>query len=527
MSQQNSIRPTYSGFFDDGEFEDQLDVILRRITDMYLADGIPWVVGYSGGKDSSAVLQLVWTALERMDAEKLHKHVYVITTDTLVENPIVAAWVDQSLARLAGAAEDAGLPITPHKLTPKIEESYWVNLIGKGYPAPRPKFRWCTERMKIKPANRFIQSVVHTHGEAIVVLGTRKAESLARSQVLNRLEERSIRDGLRPHTMMPNSYVYSPIEDWTNDDVWMLLGMEENPWGHSNGDLLDLYRGANPDRECPVVVDEGTPSCGDSRFGCWVCTLVEQDKSMSAMIQNDDEKQWMAPLLAIRDELIPRDDEGAPDDRHLRDFRRLNGRVEISKADRYIPGPYVQSVRETWLRRVLEAQVNIQKTGPAYFSTLSLIQVEELREIRRIWINEKHEIEDRLPAIYEEIVGEPFPAGTFSENLPIGEPEIGLLEKLTEASANDGNRLHFELVRELLSVELQHRHMAKRSGLFGALEGAIKKHFYEDKHDGITRALSHRDQIDKIRADDNASDRLESETESGGPEATPLVEPAE
>lgn len=490
MQPSNNFQGMQDGFFDRGDFEDQLDFILSSITEMYLADSIPWVVGYSGGKDSSAVLQLVWQALARLDAAKRHKHVYVITTDTLVENPIVASWVDRSLERIEKRANEVGLPISPHKLTPKAEESYWVNLIGRGYPAPRPKFRWCTERMKIKPANHFINSVVQEHGEAIVVLGTRKAESAARAQVLNRLEKGSIRDGLRPHTMMPNSFVYSPIEDWTNDDVWTLLGMVENPWGHSNKDLLELYRGANPDRECPVVVEEGTPSCGDSRFGCWVCTLVEQDKSMSAMIQNDKDKEWMKPLLAIRDDLIPRDEAGNPADRHLRDFRRMSGRVDLV-GERNIPGPYTQEVREEWLRRVLQAEENIRKTGPEFFRDIQLISIEELRLIRKIWVNEKHELEDKLPQIYKDARNEPFPDEMFSEELPIGSGEIEVLRKLCE-----GDDLHFQLVRELLSVELQHRHMAKRSGLFPALEKSIKKHFFEDADDAIDRATDARQRLE-------------------------------
>lgn len=491
----------HESFFEQGDFHNQLDLAVENVTAMYLADNIPWVVGYSGGKDSSATLQLVWLAVSKLPASKRHKHVYVITTDTLVENPIVSSWVDSSLDKIGHAAEREVLPISSHKLTPKIEESFWVNLIGKGYPAPRPKFRWCTERMKIKPANKFIEEVVQSHGEAIVVLGTRKSESAARSQVLNRLEQQSIREGLRPHTMMPNSYVYSPIEDWTNDDVWMFLGMIENPWGHKNSDLLELYRGANPDRECPVVVDSGTPSCGDSRFGCWVCTLVEKDKSMSAMIQNDEDKQWMAPLLAIRDELIPRDAEGHPDDRHLRDFRRMSGKVELTKNDRHVPGPYVQSVREMWLRRVLEAQRDIQQNGLPYFSELQLIQIDELREIRRIWIDEKHEIEDRLPQIYQEVLSEPFPDQPFSNDMPIGKNEIQTLKEITCAEKNEGNRLHFEMIRELLSLELKHRHMSKRAGLNAALEKTIKKHFFENQADGFDRAIKQRDAMSQVYED--------------------------
>ena len=130
-----------------------IDALLAEIRDLYLADPIPWVVGYSGGKDSTATLQLVWLALAGLDPAARNKPVHVISTDTLVENPIVAAWVTKSLDTMRAAAERAGLPIQPHRLTPEVTDTFWVNLIGKGYPAPRPKFRWCTERLKIKPSN--------------------------------------------------------------------------------------------------------------------------------------------------------------------------------------------------------------------------------------------------------------------------------------------------------------------------------------------------------------------------------------
>ena len=74
---------------------------------LYLADQVPWVVGYSGGKDSTAILQLVWMALAGLPAEQRHKPVHVISTDTLVENPVVAAWVTHSLEVMAAAAARA------------------------------------------------------------------------------------------------------------------------------------------------------------------------------------------------------------------------------------------------------------------------------------------------------------------------------------------------------------------------------------------------------------------------------------
>ena len=199
--------------------------------------------------------------------------------------------------------------LLPHRLTPEIKDTFWVNLIGRGYPAPRHKFRWCTERLKIQPSNNFITNVVRTNGEAILVLGTRKAESSIRSHRMTEQEKTRLRDRLSPNASLPNCLIYSPVEDWSNDDVWLFLMQVRNPWGYNNKDLLTMYQGASPDGECPLVVDTSTPSCGDSRFGCWVCTLVEKDKSMSAMVQNDEEKEWMEPLLQLRNELDFRGEE--------------------------------------------------------------------------------------------------------------------------------------------------------------------------------------------------------------------------
>ena len=280
-----------------------------------------------------------------------------MSTDTLVENPVVASWVSHSLETINREASEKDLPIEAHRLTPRVEDSFWVNLIGKGYPAPRPKFRWCTERLKIKPSNQFVRDIVKQSGEAILVLGTRKAESAARSGRMTALEGQRVRDRLSPNQSLPNSLVFSPIEDWTNDDVWLFLMQQGNPWGYDNHELLAMYRGASEDNECPLVVDTSTPSCGDSRFGCWVCTLVDQDKSMAAMIQNDDEKAWMLPLLELRNAL------DVADDRHLRDFRRMDGRVQLFH-DRTIPGPYTQAAQGGMAAPALAAQSHIHNNGP-------------------------------------------------------------------------------------------------------------------------------------------------------------------
>ncbi|WP_338767803.1 DNA phosphorothioation system sulfurtransferase DndC [Nocardia vulneris] len=497
MTASLPIRPRSA--FDDTGFAATITALVTQTQQLYLADGVPWVVGYSGGKDSTAVLQLVWLALAGLAPEQRTKPVHVISTDTLVENPVVAAWVTHSLEVLEEQATDQGLPIAPHRLTPAVTDTFWVNLIGRGYPAPRPKFRWCTERLKIKPSNSFIREMVRSHGEAILVLGTRKAESSGRSRRMTELENRRVRDLLSPNSALPNCVVYSPVENWSNDDVWTFLMQTPNPWGYSNKELLTMYQGASADGECPLVVDASTPSCGDSRFGCWTCTLVEKDKSMSAMIQNDEEKEWMLPLLELRNAL------DVADDRHLRDFRRMNGTVQLFH-DKPIPGPYTQTARKDWLKRLLEAQAWIRGNGPEYVRSLDLVTIAELEEIRRIWVVDKHEFEDDLPGIYEAALGQSYPGRPLDEHLPLG---ADMIESLKEVAGAD--RLHFELVRDLLDIEQRHRAQVRRAGLFEQLEKALRRGFYDDEEDATARAHSRKAAMERKPQDaaDSTSDSLD------------------
>jgi len=464
-----------------------LATMRAEVREIYEFDAVPWVLGYSGGKDSTAALQLVWTALEELPPERRKKPVHVISTDTLVENPIVASWVSKSLEAMKDVAQRAHLPIVPHRLTPEVSDTYWVNLIGKGYPAPRNKFRWCTERLKIKPSNRFIRNVVRDNGEAILVLGTRKAESATRAKNMERHGEKAIRARLTPNAALLNSLIYTPLEEWTNDDVWLFLMQVSNPWGYNNKDLLTMYRGATADGECPLVVDTSTPSCGNSRFGCWVCTLVDQDKSMAAMIQNDDEKEWMLPLLDLRNELDFRTEDDRARDRERRDFRRFSGRLDFY-TDRdgeiqLIPGPYTQNTRVDWLRRLLRTQRRVRQDGPLQARNLELITLRELDEIRRIWVVEKHETEDYLPTVYREEMGSDYPGRPLEDRALFGRD---VLEILRECCGDDD--LHYQLARNLLDIERKYRTMAARRGLFKSLEEEVERHFYDGRSDALLRA---------------------------------------
>ncbi|WP_327378959.1 DNA phosphorothioation system sulfurtransferase DndC (plasmid) [Streptomyces sp. NBC_01216] len=473
------LGPTRRSPFGDLTPHRYLELLLEEIRELYRADQVPWVVGYSGGKDSTLVTALIWWALASLPPEERTKTVHVISTDTLVENPLVAAWVGRSLDAMSEAAAAQQLPIEVHRLTPAVEDSFWTCLIGRGYAAPRPKFRWCTERLKIKPSTRFIRSVVAAHGEAILVLGIRKAESAARAKSMTRHEKGRVRERLSPNGDLPNSLVYSPIEALTNDEVWILLMQYDNPWGHSHKDLLGLYQGASPDSECPLVVDTTTPSCGDSRFGCWTCTMVSQDKSLKAMIANDDDNVWMRPLLELRNAL------DIDDDRHLRDYRRSNGTLMLFHG-RLVHGPYTQAAREDWLRRLLRAQHQIRTRGPEYVRDLALISVEELHAIRHEWVVVKHEVEDLLPAIYQEETGEPFPGpAVLDGGFGFDAYAMAVLREVC-----DGDESQYQGVRALLGVERRFRTAGRRAGYFEALEKTVTKYMFTDEDDALQYAIA-------------------------------------
>ena len=494
--------------FNDLGFQASIAQLEDEIRALYSADDVPWIIGYSGGKDSTATLQLVWSAIAWLPEDKRSKTVHVISTDTMVENPIVAAWVNRSMTVMGQTANDLRIPVKPQLLHPEVAESFWVNLIGRGYPAPRPKFRWCTERLKIKPSNRYISKVVTDNGEAILCIGARKAESVARAKVLEKNTRFRVRDRLSPSATLPGCLIYTPVEDWTSDDIWFYLNNAKNPWGASNKELMGMYAGASADGECPLVVDNSSPSCGDSRFGCWVCTLVEKDKSMTAMIQNDAEKDWMMPLLDLRNALDFRTnsiDGEEFSDHHLRDFRRLTGAVQLMSGGKPIPGPYTQESRANWLAKLLAAQTYIRLNGPADVRDLDLISIKELQEIRRIWVMDKHELEDTLPRIYQEATGEPYPGRPLDDNLVLGEAEMRELAALCE-----GDRLHYELTRELLSLTLQQRSSGRRAKLNEKLEKAFARHFYDDKEDALMRAQTIADERKRISDDRDSRIKVES-----------------
>jgi DNA sulfur modification protein DndC len=332
--------------------------IKASLRELYVEDARPWIVGFSGGKDSTMLASLVFDTVLSVPIEERKKSISVLCTDTRVEIPAVAEMVESTLDRMRKSSQQSSLNIDATLLKPTIEESFWSNIIGRGYPPPNRSFRWCTQRMKIDPVNVFVQQRLGRWGEAVLLLGARRAESATRAQTM---AGRQSRNGLNKHPDLPRVWISNPIEFLSTEDVWAYLLQKGNPWGGDNRRLYKLYSSAS-NGECAIQIDTSTPSCGNSRFGCWTCTVVDRDKASEGLLASGDER--MESLIKFRETLLQYRDPA----NGKRDNRRMNGNDG--------PGPLTISARRELLEKLLALQEETQ---------MQLISPEELLLIQQMW----------------------------------------------------------------------------------------------------------------------------------------------
>lgn len=347
------------------------NIIRQQMLDEYLdsSQNFPWIVTFSGGKDSTLVAHLVFELLLELPPNLRTRQIYFVSNDTLVESPLVVQHMRNTLERILKSAQILKLPIQGEITTPKVEETFWSLLIGKGYPSPNRGMRWCTDRLKIQPTSQYILNKVSEHGEVILLLGVRKDESATRKASIESHQNLQ-NSNLTPHTSLKNAYVYRPIVDITTEEVWEFLVFNNPPWGGSHRDLVQLYREAQGG-ECPLILSQDdAPSCGtnSSRFGCWTCTVVTKDKSLQGFV--DVGKTQFLPLLEFRDWLVEiRNDE------RYRQYRRRNGQVTM-KNGKLIPGPFTIEARQMIFERLLEIQKQFDEP---------LISQAEIEFIKKTW----------------------------------------------------------------------------------------------------------------------------------------------
>lgn len=385
-----------------GEFE-AFENIIKEIMIVYKHDDRPWLIGYSGGKDSTLLVSLVYEAMKRIkeSGSELSKRVYIITSDTMVENPIVKEYMHSSSDSINKAAKNDGLNIQADVIYPDADQTFWSRVIGLGYPTPEPPgFRWCTERLKINPMNKYVNERIKESGEIVVLLGVRKGESLTRMKTITAREiEGKL---LNMHNDIPNAYVYNPITEIPNDLVWefLLKGDCKSPWGTDMKYLFNLYQGENLSEEKSVLgeVDrDKIPVTGNSRFGCWCCTMVKEDKSLQNFINksNEEDAKKLTLLRDFRNRLLE-----MREDANMRDSKRRNGTVYKKADGTFGMGPFTLEARRIILEGLLELE---NQTG------LGLITLQELKVIDKMWDEEGDLTCRSLVDTYYKVKGEKLP----------------------------------------------------------------------------------------------------------------------
>lgn len=354
----------------------------------------PWLIAYSGGKDSTLLLQLAWETLLQLPPDQRRRPIYIVANDTLVESPVVIDHLRRSLEKIREKAEDTSLPIFVRVTRPAVDQTFWVNIIGRGYIPPTRNFRWCTDRMKIKPTNRLIERLVALHKGAVLLVGTRRSESQNRRR--NMEKHQVTPDSLNPHSSISGCRMFAPLADLEDDDVWMLLMQRRPPWGGTHRNLITIYKNAGGG-ECPLVLTEDdAPSCGTSspRFGCWTCTVVEKDRSMRGTIDAGHEDQRKLEMLFdFRQELID-----LREDNSNRMPIRRNGQTKIRSDGSLVYGPFTLEVREKLLRRLKRLE---EDTGESLLSLSEKEAIEDVWREDRIHESSRQALADNLSRRHE------------------------------------------------------------------------------------------------------------------------------
>lgn len=435
--------------------------IIDEIIDQYAyADSSdkPWIIGFSGGKDSTVLLTLVWIAIKRFREQspfpfQLQRPVYVVCNDTMVENPIIASYVDDVLSKIETEARNQDLPIFVKKTTPKLEETFWINVIGKGYPVPNNSFRWCTDKLKIRPTSSFLLEQVDKMGEAIVLLGTRYNESATRDRSIRKHEVAGRR--LSKHQTSPNTYTYAPIKELLLEEVWYIINAVPSPWGYDNSILFQIYSDASSDDyECPtVVVDKKHTSCGQSRFGCWTCTVVKNDKSMTSLVNNG--REWLQPLLSFRNRLV--EGRNLPENRM---GERRNGQKAIND-DGENNGTYTIGYRYRILEDLLKVQKEVQKQNPE----ITLINNQELIAIQVIWNRDMY-FDKTVGELYKQIYNKEISTNNIKT---LDNTEKRIMREVCEDDIS-----YYHLIDNLISLQETKTLMITKYGLHNDIEKRIE-----------------------------------------------------
>jgi DNA sulfur modification protein DndC len=323
----------------------ELSSLSKMALNKVLDDGFNhWILTFSGGKDSTSTAIITLEAA--LEMKKKVKRIDLIYADTTVEIPSIHQYALDFISNLKKNPRMKSLNLNCHIVLPPIEERFWVKILGKGYPPPHQKFRWCTRRLKIEPAEKHLRQYIKPN-KTVIITGVRFGESKERDRRLNLSCARGGECGQGlwyQHSNRLKAAYLAPLIDWSNCDVWDFISFIAPSIGYPTEELFEIYNG------------------NDTRFGCWTCTVVKQDKAMERTIKQE---KWshLKPIAEFRN--------------YMWDYTRT-AKTRVIR-DNGQPGKLKLRTRKTLFNRLLKIQ---------QLTKLKIIDSKEISFIKRLWEDE-------------------------------------------------------------------------------------------------------------------------------------------
>ncbi|QST02234.1 hypothetical protein IMZ31_22535 (plasmid) [Pontibacillus sp. ALD_SL1] len=383
------------------------DRVKETIRSSYKEDSKPWIIPYPHGPNSFTLLHII---LGIMKEEKDPKPVTIVQSQTGNDLPFVLEESNQTFRYINRYAAAYHLPISTEIITPSLEDSFWVNVIGNGFPPPKTNFQYCGETLKIKPMVNWLKE--HTNTPCKIILSGLSYDPSFRG--------------------VANTDELQPLNGLEFADIILfsrLYGV--TPWGEKTNKFSDLYE-AVTDSVSPIPYSlrneeykEVQGPCGrmntDFQLPCWNCPLMNYQTLLAKRIDLKDER-WYKHLFAIQRKLYTLSfEQGARDGEenrqqmhHVKRGRNnqeesQNTKSDVSPKDYTAPQSetlYLSTRREIFhfikeregiIRDYMDKDFNQPHSHFRFFSE------EEETEIKRLWDAELEKKEDSYEPEREQI----------------------------------------------------------------------------------------------------------------------------